>query len=579
MVGWPHPGPVVLKARVDVERGPLVGFDGVALTHGRAVALDPMCPPVPGDVDAAVVAGDDVVGIGRVEVQRMVVDVDVARCEGGPGSPSVSGGQQGHPTDVEPLGVDGVHAQQAEVVSVGAVARFQQPLVGLDPAPPAFARASFTLPTRLSISYLISLISARSAISARSLPSPNRRAHGLLLRLSLPRCGIRPVPIEVAVQVRRPRLALGHPLSDHRHREAVGEAIVGEVAAEAGRVQGGPIRCRHRQEVPGLEGGDGVCREGQVCRFRRAGPVVVQQGVQRPGPGVKRQPHPPHLALLAVWEPPLGRRNPVPRDAPVPALPDARTRTRSPEVPCAARPIPHRGIQVVRVSGVHHQIHCPRGRRGTRQLPRPGGPCVAGLVYPSDGTIGRVQGPQHRDPRHIRLRGMQHDAPHVMRPLQPRVAPVAPPVVAHENPRARIRTAAAVHLPRPHPDPPGHPRPERTPHAGPEHLRPVHRHRPNRHRRLPVETRRERRPVVARVPEPARRVRHVKFSARSRPDGQIHHPPPHSRPHIPQFPPIRPTRPRQLIDHRVPFQHAFRRGRHQTGPPSPAHPHLLTPSH
>ena len=81
VVGWSAPSPVVLEPAVDAVRLSIVHLYGVKLSDLRAVAFDPVLSAVPTDVDAAVVAVDEVVGVVRVNPQMVVVDVHVGRTD------------------------------------------------------------------------------------------------------------------------------------------------------------------------------------------------------------------------------------------------------------------------------------------------------------------------------------------------------------------------------------------------------------------------------------------------------------------------------------------------------------------
>ena len=93
-----------------------------------------MFAAVKGDIDAAVVAVDEVQRVGRIEPDVVVVDVDIVLCNGGPRGATIRALQQGHAADDDVGLVGEVDFDQAEVVAV-AVADFVEAfLVGADQA-------------------------------------------------------------------------------------------------------------------------------------------------------------------------------------------------------------------------------------------------------------------------------------------------------------------------------------------------------------------------------------------------------------------------------------------------------------
>ena len=81
------PRAVVLQSTIDAVRAGIVHGHGIELAHCRRVAGGPMLTAVEGDVDATVVAVDEVHRVSRVEPNVVVVDVDVVLGNGGPRAP------------------------------------------------------------------------------------------------------------------------------------------------------------------------------------------------------------------------------------------------------------------------------------------------------------------------------------------------------------------------------------------------------------------------------------------------------------------------------------------------------------
>ena len=93
-----------------------------------------MLAAVEGDVDAAVVAIDEVQRVGRIEPDVVVVDVDVVLGNGGPGGAAIGALQQGHTADDDVGLVGGVDLDQTEVVAVAVADLVEALLVSADPS-------------------------------------------------------------------------------------------------------------------------------------------------------------------------------------------------------------------------------------------------------------------------------------------------------------------------------------------------------------------------------------------------------------------------------------------------------------
>ena len=99
--GWAHPGPVVLHASIHVVGLGVVHGDVVKLAHGQVVDEGPIVSSVAAEVQPAVVAVDEVVGVGRVDVQRVVVRVHAAVRQNHLKRPSAVGGLGDHAPQAE----------------------------------------------------------------------------------------------------------------------------------------------------------------------------------------------------------------------------------------------------------------------------------------------------------------------------------------------------------------------------------------------------------------------------------------------------------------------------------------------
>ena len=93
-----------------------------------------MLTAIEGDVDAAVVAVDEVHRVGRVEPDVVVVDVDVVLGNGRPRGAAIGAFQQRHSPDDDVGLVGGVDFNQPEVVAVAVADFVEALLVCADPS-------------------------------------------------------------------------------------------------------------------------------------------------------------------------------------------------------------------------------------------------------------------------------------------------------------------------------------------------------------------------------------------------------------------------------------------------------------
>ena len=128
--GWAHPGPVVLHAPIHVVGLGVVHGDVVKLAHRQVVDERPVVPAVAAEVQPTVVAVDEVVGVGWVDVQRVVIWVHAAVRQNHLKCPTAIGGlgdhapQAKHVVLVRGVGVDlgVVKGTVADVAVLGAKA-------------------------------------------------------------------------------------------------------------------------------------------------------------------------------------------------------------------------------------------------------------------------------------------------------------------------------------------------------------------------------------------------------------------------------------------------------------------------
>src|SRR5678815_4578836 len=72
----PAPAAVVLQSAAHVVRALHVVGDFVKLRDGDGVDVVPGFGTIPGNVDAAIAAGDDVIGVGRIDPDGVEVGVN-----------------------------------------------------------------------------------------------------------------------------------------------------------------------------------------------------------------------------------------------------------------------------------------------------------------------------------------------------------------------------------------------------------------------------------------------------------------------------------------------------------------------
>src|SRR5579863_6828286 len=84
MTGFAQPGTVVLQATINLVRIAVIDADMVELRHGKVAGLPPLGAAVVGVPDATVVAGDDVLGVRRVNPK--IVDIAVHAREAADGT-------------------------------------------------------------------------------------------------------------------------------------------------------------------------------------------------------------------------------------------------------------------------------------------------------------------------------------------------------------------------------------------------------------------------------------------------------------------------------------------------------------
>ena len=99
--GRAHPGPVVLHAPIHVVGLGVVHGDVIKLAHRQIVDERPVVPAVAAEVQPTVVAVDEVVGVGRVDVQRVVIWVHAAVRQNHLKRPSAIGGLGDHAPQAE----------------------------------------------------------------------------------------------------------------------------------------------------------------------------------------------------------------------------------------------------------------------------------------------------------------------------------------------------------------------------------------------------------------------------------------------------------------------------------------------
>ena len=402
----PAHDPVVLQPTHDVVGLGVVEGQRGELAHGQVVDLGPRAAVVEGEVEAAVVAQGQPLRRARVHEQHVVVDVHAALVEPRPGLAAVRRAQEGHPAEVDALGVGGVHADAAEVVAVGVVDLVEAVLVRAVPGGPAVVAAVDLRPHDLPLEQV--------AVGVDEVG--HEVGHRDLARL------------DVALEGRRV--------------EGLGEVVAAQEAGDHGIVEAGEgLRAQHAQaagrELPG----------GRLLVHLlglRAQGLVVDHGIQGLGPrGGQGQADAAHGG--AGGEP---AAEPRPVRAGVDRLPDAAARPALEEVAGRARALPHGGVQDVGPARVLDEVDGPRVVVHVED-PRPALPAVRRLVDAALGVV-RVEVAGGRHVHRPRVARVDHDAPDVVRVGEPHVAPRAPAVRRLEDARARVRGPARVVLARAH---------------------------------------------------------------------------------------------------------------------------------
>ena len=120
-VGGPAPGSVVLHASIDIVGQLVVDANVVELSYGQIFHKAPAITAIPGDVQSAIVAFNDVAGAAWVEPNGVVVRVHLGVGGGdGPGFTAVRAFGHERPKGVQRLIVEGIH-KEVRIVE-GAVA-------------------------------------------------------------------------------------------------------------------------------------------------------------------------------------------------------------------------------------------------------------------------------------------------------------------------------------------------------------------------------------------------------------------------------------------------------------------------
>ena len=115
------PYAVVLQAAINVVGFGHVYGDGVELTHGRRIALDPGFAVVVGNVETAVVAKDEMSRAFGADPEVVVIHVYVVAVDVFKSFPAVFGTQHRNAIDIHFLRIIRRHAHLTEVVAVGIV--------------------------------------------------------------------------------------------------------------------------------------------------------------------------------------------------------------------------------------------------------------------------------------------------------------------------------------------------------------------------------------------------------------------------------------------------------------------------
>ena len=362
-----HPYAVVLQAAIHaVGLGVVVG-DGVKLSHGGRIAFGPVLSVIIGDVHPAVVAQNEVARAIRIAPQGMMIHVHIFTDDAAPVGPAVFAHQNGHPHDVEAVGIFGIYLNLAEIIAIAIVDIVEVVFVGFGPGLP--------------------LVGA----------FVDFRAHHR--RIEEQRVGI----FEVFHQGARFDFALFHHFAHRLIIVALGEAIGPQKIRDAVFFQAQKARLGHFAQLV----------FGQLLlliRLFRAAIVIVQHGVKRPI-GVLGQADAPRT--LAVGKAATGRADASPGAAAVGAAVDARARAAFGEVPGAAGTLPGGGVEEFGVLWIGDKGNGPSVGVDRERI-GPGGTTVGGEVDAPLG-VGRIEMAEHRYPNRIRISGVHHHAADVVR--------------------------------------------------------------------------------------------------------------------------------------------------------------------
>ena len=421
-----HPGAVVLQSAIDAIRVGLVDFHGVELAHGRAVAFDPRAATVPRHIDPAIVAVDEVVGVGGVHPKLVVVDMHVGRPHRAEGASAVGGLQQWNACDVDDRSVGRVHGHRAEVVSVGVAHVVEGLVVG--PNPGAFLR-------------LGNVLAAGQLIQrCRSAPLGGGAAVGdaIPVQLRSDNLGFKQGAVAVGeVVVQGPNLQF-----TCRHASLHGRGAVGFfkpfLVQKCLQVHGVEVlKCGlvHLDEVHG--GQPFVFRFGLGLPWR----LVVDQSEQGAGGTVVAQSN-----ASRVWS--FGkvvvRGDACPRISAVRALPNPGPCSSFGEFMGPTGAVPRRREEVIGIRFVGDHVH--KAHAGHRQYGLPLGAPICGAVQGASKVFG-VEFSQRRHPHAVGIDAVYDHPPNVVATFQSCLAPRLAVVVAEVHAVAGVRASRRIHFP------------------------------------------------------------------------------------------------------------------------------------
>jgi len=128
-----HPDPIVLQTSVDtVGRGHVDGY-GIKLAEWYGVAFNPGFAIVVRDVDATVIAEDEMSGALGIDPERVVINVYVIAVDAGPGFTAIIAPQNRHTKSVYLVGLVGLCPYLPEIVAVRKVNIVEIAVVGTFP--------------------------------------------------------------------------------------------------------------------------------------------------------------------------------------------------------------------------------------------------------------------------------------------------------------------------------------------------------------------------------------------------------------------------------------------------------------